>query len=117
MRWASSGRLGTGSTRDREPIGYVGPEEGILCFTQLLRVDLCPQEGNLRRQVHCIFDFVYDSEIVSRFFWNDERCIVEGAVPIHLINHKFIVDRTGTFFLEGLGCARLKKVGHAVGTF
>ena len=90
-----------------------------MCFTQLLRVDLCPQEGNLRRQVHGLFDFVPHCELVALFLWQDEGCVVEGPVALHLVIHVLVSDGTTALLLEtDLGLLALpEEVGQAMRTF
>lgn len=116
---AGAGRLWASSTSGRESIGLIGPEEGLLRFAKLAWVDLSPQEGDLKRFVHGVLDFVHHCKLVAFFLWQDEGCVIDGAMALHLVSNMFVSNRTAALFLESLGSRtpRSKKVRHAMWTF
>ena len=65
-------------------------------------VDLRPQEGNLRRQVHGLFDLVTHPELVARLPLQNERCVVKRAVPHHLLELQLVRDRVAPLIQKAL---------------
>ena len=86
----------------REAIRQVRSEEGLLCLAQFLWVDLSPQKGDLRRQVHRLLDLVAHLELVAWLLLQNERCVVKRAVSHHLVELLLVRDRVAPLAHEAL---------------